>query len=141
MGKGSEKKQIFCQVQDIGCKKKRIFFRCTANLHISHYMTSSSSVRVWYKSVCNALSAILSPHQPQRAVITRPPNPPEQIYCNEFYVVSGHSDFGTKFQDKRCFRRQRIGHWAGNCRAPWPVTYRPNRSGLPTPPTTIDPEK
>ena len=93
-------------------------------------MTSSSSVRVWYKSVCNVLSAILSPHQPQRAVITRPPNPPEEIYCNKFYVVSGHSDFGTKFQGKRCFRCQRIEHWAQNCRAPWPVTYRPNRSGF-----------
>ena len=104
---------------------------------------SSSSVRVWYKSVCNALSAILSPHQPQRAVITRPPNPPEEIYCNEFYVVSGHSDFGTKFQGKRCFRCQRIEHWARNCRAPWPAQTVQTEvdSLLPTPPMTIDPEE
>ena len=47
---------------------------------------------------------------------------------NRFF--RGHSDVGTKPQDRRCYRCHRNGHWARNCRAPWPVTYRPNRSGF-----------
>ena len=43
-------------------------------------------------------------------------------------LLLGRAEFGV--QEKRCYRCQRLGHWAGKCRASWPVSYRPNRSGF-----------
>ena len=105
-----------------------IFFRYTANLHTHKLRPLGTHKR---SICCSDWRSLTTLHQSSHYTPTQPTQTsvlPWQNILHNLVVISGRPDSDAKVQDQRCYRCRRIGHWARSCRAPWPVTYRTNRS-------------